>query len=110
MSDLEKFKSILSQTSLATRKIEDSDARLERKENYTRHKLAMIFTAGFFIVLVVVWLSAMAYNALLLKYVCSAIACDEQFVHPTDAVTLIAGTVGPSLGFVVGYYFKEKFN
>ncbi|MEI6221154.1 MAG: hypothetical protein WCP97_00420 [bacterium] len=75
-------------------------------EDKTRSELAKTFVLGYFILLSVAFLLTMASNLTV-----SYLKLDQSLIISVkDIILTISSTIGTSLGFVVGYYFKSSEN
>ena len=78
----------------------------KKHEDQTRSKLANIFVWGYFGTLVGIIILVILNNYLVaafhLRY--------DIIIDIKDIIASISSVIGPSLGFVVGYYFKSSEN
>lgn len=74
-----------------------------KNQDITRSKIALLFVRWYFILISLVFAISLIYNFLVLKFLNSRM---DQLLNPKDLILLISSTVGTSLGFIVGYYFK----
>ncbi len=104
-------------------KIDDLHSRLEilekekrESESYnpaelndkTRSKVAMTFVYGFFILTGATLIITMVYNVLLAAY-CETDFCLSRTLEVKDILLAVIGYIGSPLGFIMGFYFKGKF-
>lgn len=76
----------------------------KKQEDTTRSKLALIFVIGYFIILGA-GIFLVLVNNFLVEYFHFA---TDSIISVKDIISVISGTIGTSLGFVVGYYFKSS--
>lgn len=93
--------------SQARTEISDFEADFRRSVEITRSRLASRFVGFYFLSLSGAFLGAASYNILIR----ANHFVDLQPIDVKEFLTVISGLIGPSLGFVIGYYFqstKEK--
>lgn len=74
-----------------------------KNQDITRSKIALLFVRWYFILIGLVFIISLIYNFIILKFLSNGA---NQLLNPKDLILLISSTVGTSLGFIVGYYFK----
>lgn len=86
-----------------------------RSEEDTRHSLTFLFIAGFFCLLGLSAIFVAFYNALTVDWIIKLNAAGllEQskkipFLELDKVLSIIVSSLGTSLGFIIGYYFKSK--
>lgn len=78
----------------------------KKQEDTTRSTLALIFVWGYFIILGLGIILVLTNNVLV-EYLHLK---TDIVINVKDIISVISGTIGTSLGFVVGYYFKSSEN
>lgn len=94
---------------------ESSSKKKLRSEEGTRHSLTFYFILGFFILIVLGGIFVLFYNSLAVSWV---IRLNESGLHDQagkvpfleldKVLSIIVSAFGTSLGFIIGYYFKNK--
>ncbi|MEB7993459.1 hypothetical protein NGI19_08590 [Raoultella ornithinolytica] len=86
-----------------------------RDDGQTRNKLTITFLKGFFGLLIFSCVFVLAYNYFAVGWAISLSQAklDEAaksitFLELDKILSIIIGALGTSLGFIIGYYFKEK--
>lgn len=115
---IEKLKRAREESQLAQKaaeKVESSSKERLRSEEETRHSLTFLFIVGFFSLICAGSLFVAAYNALAVGWIIklNAAGLVEQSQKITlleldKVLSLIVSALGTSLGFIIGYYFKNK--
>jgi len=104
------------------KKYDENATELETKafnsakyDGQTRNKLTNTFLKGFFGLLIFSCFFVLIYNHLAVKWAIelSQAKLDEaakaiSFLELDKVLSIIIGALGTSLGFIIGYYFKEK--
>ncbi|EMH7332143.1 TPA: hypothetical protein ACXJEO_000012 [Serratia marcescens] len=96
-------------------KAENEALASSQRESKTRSALTISFLIGFLSLLVFSFIFVFIYNLFAVDWI---MALKEKGIdNPTDLVrpleldkvlSIIIGALGTSLGFIIGYYFKEK--
>ncbi|MDF7789594.1 hypothetical protein CG435_10840 [Pantoea ananatis] len=99
----------------AAEKVESSSKERLRSEEETRHSLTFLFIVGFFSLICSGALFVAAYNALAVGWIIKLNSAGllEQaqkisLLELDKVLSLIVSALGTSLGFIIGYYFKNK--
>lgn len=89
--------------------------RSASQEVRTRHTLTKYFLIGFFTLIIICFVFVPVYNSHAVHWVkeLHAKGLDEQakninFLDIEKVLAVIIGALGSSLGFIIGYYYKEK--
>lgn len=83
----------------------DAASQLKQSDSTTRQRIARLFVVAYFILLGLILIGVPIYN--LIAYHATRDAKSLQ-VSLTDTIQTYSAVVGPTLGFVVAYYFKSK--
>lgn len=85
------------------------------KETETRSALTLFFLKGFFLLLVLFAIFVWVYNEWVVSWVLelkkAGIENAVDYLKPLElekVLSIIITALGTSLGFIIGYYFKEK--
>ncbi|HHR6027803.1 TPA: hypothetical protein ACS70J_000012 [Providencia alcalifaciens] len=85
------------------------------KENKTRSALTLFFLTGFFLLLILFAIFVWVYNGWVVSWVLelkkAGIENAVDYLKPLElekVLSIIITALGTSLGFIIGYYFKEK--
>lgn len=85
------------------------------QEVKTRHNVTTFFLIGFFCLIVICFVFVPIYNSHAVHWVkeLHSQGMDEQakninFLDVEKVLAVIIGALGSSLGFIIGYYYKEK--
>ncbi|HEP0305448.1 TPA: hypothetical protein QIS90_001261 [Providencia rettgeri] len=85
------------------------------RDGKTRSTLTIWFLGGFFCLLVFSFLFVLCYNAYLVDWIielkAKGIDNAVDYLKPLEldkVLSIIITALGTSLGFIIGYYFKEK--
>ncbi|MGR5240681.1 hypothetical protein ACPV36_07295 [Photobacterium damselae] len=104
--------SIPDQTSQAEMQLED---KLNKTEIKTRSGLTWIFLIGFFVLIVGSAFFVLVYNHYAVQWIQQLNSAEiknfDGLIKPLEfekVASLIINSLGTSLGFIIGYYFKEK--
>lgn len=91
--------------------------RFNEKEHTARSWLTITFLIGLFTLILLSAIYVIFYNNNLLQIMVEAKAQNIElpkgnleFMSFTDLFSLIFNSFGTSLGFIIGYYFKEKIS
>lgn len=94
---------------------ESSSKERLRSEEGTRHSLTFYFILGFFILIVLGGVFVFFYNSFAVGWI---IRLNESGLHDQagkvpfleldKVLSIIVSAFGTSLGFIIGYYFKNK--
>lgn len=115
---LEKLRNFKIEDEEAKEKVisqEDVAMRAASQEVRTRHTLTKYFLIGFFSLIVICFIFVPVYNEQAVHWVkeLHENGLDEQakninFLDVEKILAVIIGALGSSLGFIIGYYYKEK--
>lgn len=96
-------------------KAEEEALSSNQRESKTRSALTITFLLGFFVLLIFSFLFVLWYNShavgWLLKLKAQGIENPSELIRPLEldkVLSILIGALGTSLGFIIGYYFKEK--
>lgn len=89
-----KLNKILDELSVITMKEQKFDPTKHKDE--TRSKIALIFTYGYFGLILITLVGIPIYNAYF----------SSNVIEIKDTLLVVSSIVGGPFGFVVGYYFK----
>ncbi|MBE4422343.1 hypothetical protein HJ018_24600 [Vibrio parahaemolyticus] len=112
-----KNQSSSSQSSVSQAEEKLVEALKKQNDIKTRSNLTTYFLVGLFLLLIPAGVFVLYYNhlsmqwLLTLKY--SGIEIKEGMVKPLElesVLSLIINSFGTSLGFIIGYYFKDKMS
>lgn len=85
------------------------------RDGRTRSALTITFLVGFFLLLVGCFLFVLIYNSYAVDWIkdlnnqgLKETADKVTFLELDKVLAVIIGALGTSLGFIIGYYFKEK--
>jgi Ca2+/Na+ antiporter len=99
----------------AAKSQEASSKEKLRSDEDTRHSLTFLFLVGFFTLIGLGALFVAFYNSLAVDWVIklNAAGMSDQsrkitFLELDKVLSLIVSALGTSLGFIIGYYFKNK--
>lgn len=117
-SVVDRLNSIKSEAVVADEKADkaegDSESHLQR-DGKTRSTLTLTFMRGFFGMLVFACIFVLIYNWLAVHWIIdlktAGLAEDSSklsLLEIDKILSIIIGALGTSLGFIIGYYFKEK--
>lgn len=94
---------------------EDDSKKGIEKDHHTRGVLTRWFLVGFFILIISCFLFTLWYNAYAVDWIIklkqqglNEDANKISFLELDKVLAVIIGALGTSLGFIIGYYFKEK--
>ncbi|HEJ7189533.1 hypothetical protein I5N01_06760 [Serratia marcescens] len=86
-----------------------------QRESKTRSALTISFLIGFLLLLVFSFCFVLLYNSFVVDWLMAlkekGIENPADLVRPLEldkVLSIIIGALGTSLGFIIGYYFKEK--
>lgn len=115
MKNIEKAREEAQQAKKAAEDEESSSKKNLRSEESTRHSLTFYFIIGFFILIALGAVFVAIYNSLAVGWVIklNAAGLVEQsnkvpFLELDKVLSIIISSLGTSLGFIIGYYFKNK--
>lgn len=78
--------------------------RIQERESDTRQRIAILFVYIYFALLTIILVGMPLYNLLVYQ-----LTHNKDLIIPvTDMVQTYSAVVGPTLGFVIAYYFKNK--
>lgn len=87
----------------------------EKKDIHTRSNLTMIFLCGFFGVIILSAIFVWCYNQSVIGWTMelSKLGASENikpppFLELDKVLSIVISALGTSLGFIIGYYFKDK--
>lgn len=86
-----------------TKTVSVQSKNITEKQEDTRSEIAKVFVYGFFILLILSVAIVPVFNALMYR----VSGNKDLFIDLYQLITLLGSTVGTSLGFVTGYYFKS---
>lgn len=96
-------------------KAEVSALTSSQREGKTRSALTITFLVGFFFLMILCGLFVLVYNAFVVDWVIElkdkGIENANDYLKPLElekVLSVIIGALGTSLGFIIGYYFKDK--
>ncbi|WP_064365959.1 hypothetical protein [Pantoea ananatis] len=85
------------------------------RDGRTRSALTITFLVGFFLLLAGCFLFVLIYNSYAVDWIkdlnnqgLKESADKVTFLELDKVLAVIIGALGTSLGFIIGYYFKEK--
>ncbi len=104
VSDIDQRLQILEDTKEKSSKIKYNPDELNDK---TRSKIAVLFVWGFFAIISGTVVLTMIYNVV----ICLGkdTTCYTNLLSVKDMLVAVIGYVGSPLGFVMGFYFKDRF-
>ncbi|EHJ7977363.1 hypothetical protein QSZ85_000653 [Escherichia coli] len=115
---IEKLQNFKKRDDEVKEKVSDEESiaiRNASQEVKTRHTLTKYFLIGFFILIIVCFIFVPVYNSHAVHWVkeLHEHGLDEQakninFLDVEKVLAVIIGALGSSLGFIIGYYYKEK--
>lgn len=86
-----------------------------KNEGKTRSALTISFLVGFFVLIALSGLFVLWYNNSVVSWVIdlqqAGVSDASTYLKPLElekVLSVIIGALGTSLGFIIGYYFKEK--
>lgn len=96
----------------------EENARLNiHRDGRTRSALTITFLVGFFLLIVGCFLFVLIYNSYAVSWIkeldsqgLKEYAAKVTFLELDKVLAVIIGALGTSLGFIIGYYFKDKQN
>lgn len=96
-------------------KVETSALVNSHREGRTRSTLTITFLIGFFTLIILCSLFVIWYNNSVVHWVlhlkAQGIDNAQEYLKPLElekVLSVIIGALGTSLGFIIGYYFKDK--
>ncbi|MCR1553743.1 MAG: hypothetical protein NQ098_16735 [Enterobacter cloacae] len=104
------------------KKFDESATRLEveafnsaKDDGQTRNKLTLTFLRGFFGLLIFSCFFVLIYNYCAVRWSIALSSANlneaSKSIHLLEldkVLSIMIGALGTSLGFIIGYYFKEK--
>jgi hypothetical protein len=82
------------------RKLEaEAEVAIRQQDNTSRSKIAMVLTVAFVVFIFVILVGVPVYNA---------VAGEQYLISIPDTLSSFGSLFGTALGFVLGYYFKDK--
>ena len=95
--------------------VEESALHNVHRDGRTRSTLTITFLVGFFTLIVGCFLFVLIYNSYAIGWVkdleshgLKDYADKVTFLELDKVLAVIIGALGTSLGFIIGYYFKDK--
>lgn len=115
---LDKLKTIRSEAIIADEKADKAEQDAEshsQRDGKTRSTLTLTFMRGFFGMLIFSCIFVLVYNWAAVNWIIdlktSGLADEStklSLLEIDKILSIIIGALGTSLGFIIGYYFKEK--
>lgn len=94
---------------------EDDVKNAIKNEGHTRNKLTLFFIGGFFGILIFCCVFVLIYNWMAVGWAIDlkSSGYDKDlgsipFIELDKLLSIMIGAFGTSLGFIIGYYFKNK--
>lgn len=94
---------------------EDDVKNAIKNEGHTRNKLTLFFIAGFFGILIFCCVFVLIYNWIAVGWAIDLKTAGYNkelnsvpFIELDKLLSIMIGAFGTSLGFIIGYYFKNK--
>ncbi|KAF6685019.1 hypothetical protein QPJ96_05990 [Pantoea agglomerans] len=115
--DIEEFKDLQSNNVRFTKEVEQAEDNIQKpaRDDKTRNTLTLSFILGFFGLLVFSCVFVLVYNNFAVKWAVKLnqnkvadIAASIHLLELDKVLSIMIGALGTSLGFIIGYYFKEK--
>jgi len=95
--------------------VEEGALHNVHRDGRTRSALTITFLIGFFVLIVGCFVFVLIYNSYAVSWVrelnsqgLKDYADKVTFLELDKVLSVIIGALGTSLGFIIGYYFKEK--
>lgn len=95
--------------------IEDDVKNAIKNEGHTRNKLTLSFIGGFFGILIFCCVFVLIYNWMAVGWAIDLKTAGYNkelnsvpFIELDKLLSIMIGAFGTSLGFIIGYYFKNK--
>lgn len=101
----EQLRSVDSRLNSQEQRVETLDARLLRSDTTTRQTIAKYFVFTYFALLALILLGVPLYD--LIAYHLTHDVKSLQ-LSLTDVIQTYSAVAGPTLGFVIAYYFKSR--
>lgn len=86
-----------------------------KTDGHTRNRLTLFFIGGFFGILIFCCLFVLVYNWAAMSWAINLSKngfnidkIEVPFLELDKLLSIMIGAFGTSLGFIIGYYFKEK--
>ncbi|WP_313069527.1 hypothetical protein [Atlantibacter hermannii] len=112
---LESLKNQVDKTEDAADDAEGKANTNSKNEGETRSALTISFLGGFFALIALSGLFVLWYNNSVVSWVIhlkeAGVPDASNYLKPLElekVLSVIIGALGTSLGFIIGYYFKEK--
>lgn len=112
---IDKAKQEAADAQRAAKTQEASSKEKLRSDEDTRHSLTFLFIMGFFVLLAAGSVFVAIYNSLAVGWTIklNAAGLTDQahkvpFLELDKVLSIIVSALGTSLGFIIGYYFKNK--
>ena len=113
--ELTKTKEDSNRANIKANNEEQKLATPAQRDGQTRSTLTIWFLCGFFGLLVFSFIFVMWYNSYLVDWVLklknAGLENASEYLKPLEldkVLSVIITALGTSLGFIIGYYFKEK--
>ena len=84
--------------------VEKVKEALDREDSLTRQRIARQFVTIYFALLALLLIGIPIYNIVVIRVTQQP----DLVIQLTDIVQTYSAVVGPTLGFVIAYYFKSK--
>ena len=122
MDEIKKYLNKIDTVEIETNKVEEGVDALESssdntrvRDGKTRSTLTLTFMIGFFGILIFSCLFVLLYNWAAVNWAIHLAqahlekdAIGVQLLEVDKILSIMIGALGTSLGFIIGYYFKEK--
>ncbi|MCK7307889.1 MULTISPECIES: hypothetical protein [Enterobacter] len=115
LKQLDLAKAAAADAQRAAKNQEDSSKEKLRSDEDTRHSLTFLFLVGFFALIGMGAIFVAVYNSLAVGWVIKLntagmvdLARKVPFLELDKVLSIIVSALGTSLGFIIGYYFKNK--
>ena len=115
INELRELDSSADQSNSVADKAEAKAATSTQRDSKTRSTLTLTFLLGFFGMLLFSCLFVIWYNHCAVEWVLKLQAKNVpnsiDYIKPLEldkVLSIMIGALGTSLGFIIGYYFKEK--
>ncbi|HAT5009352.1 hypothetical protein MMS95_13145 [Serratia sp. PGPR-27] len=103
------------QAKAAADKAQVEASATEKKDIHTRSNLTMIFLCGFFGVMILSAVFVWCYNRSVVDWAMELSKLSAggnikppPFLELDKVLSIVISALGTSLGFIIGYYFKDK--
>lgn len=115
LDSLEKRKKLIENANSEAKSNESTLNHVAKKDSETRSSLTLSFLCGFFLLLILFAIFVWIYNGRVVSWVLELKAAGVEnpvdYLKPLElekVLSIIITALGTSLGFIIGYYFKEK--